>query len=357
MDDRYDIIVVGAGPAGSTAAEVAARKGVKVLLIDQRHRIGVPVQCAEFVPLAISRHAQFSSRCVMQEVDTIITHIQGRSVAEMNSPGYMLDRSLFDKELAASAASRGARVAIGTRAVCLNSEGVVVERGRNREIIKSQVIIGADGARSSVARWVGRAPLRRIVALQYEISMEQRDKRAVEVFFDPEYEGGYAWFFPKGHTANVGLGVVPHKATLVLKLLDRFVNELVEEKIIARSEILAKTGGSIPCEISPNALFGNILLAGDAAGHAHPITGAGILNAVLAGEMAGGIAAESINRKNPAYLQTYEAKWRDAFGKPLLYGASKRSFLEENWGNPEIEFEALIRKTWIGFKEYQEGRG
>ena len=73
-------------------------------------------------------------------------------------------------------------------------------------------------------------------------------------------------------------------------------------------------------------MFGNILLVGDAAGHAHPITGAGILNAVIGGEMAGRIAAEAIARGDLDHLENYEIEWRETFGKSLSYGALKRKF-------------------------------
>jgi flavin-dependent dehydrogenase len=95
---------------------------------------------------------------------------------------------------------------------------------------------------------------------------------------------------------------------------------------------------------------------GDAAGHAHPITGAGILNAVIGGEIAGRIAAEAIDRGDLQYLENYEMEWRETFGKSLLYGALKREFLEENWNKSEVNFEGLIRKSWVGFKEYYEDR-
>ena len=95
----------GAGPAGSSAAQAAAQKGAKVLLIDRRQRIGVPVQCAEFVPQWISRYVHFSSKCILQTIETMVTHLPDGTSYEMKSPGYMLDRSLFDKELAASADS------------------------------------------------------------------------------------------------------------------------------------------------------------------------------------------------------------------------------------------------------------
>lgn len=355
MAEQYDIVVVGAGPAGSRAAQAAALRGTRVLLIDRRQRIGVPVQCGEFVPQWISRYAFFSSQCVIQTVEKMVTHLPDRSSYEIRSPGYMLDRSLFDKELATSAVQAGAEISIETRAKALSPEGVIVEQAMKERAIKSKVIIGADGVHSSIARWVGQPPVGMLVGLQYEVVI-QHSQDEVEIFFHKDYEGGYGWFFPKGKRANVGVGVVPRKAYLLPDLLADFSNRLKESNKLSRIEIVSKTGGSIPCEKPRKTVFGNLLLAGDAAGHCHPITGAGILTAVMGGEMAGRIAAEAVVRGDPEYLSHYETEWRETFGKYLAYGASKREFLEQNWNCTAFRFEDLIRKTWVGFKEYYEDR-
>jgi flavin-dependent dehydrogenase len=98
------------------------------------------------------------------------------------------------------------------------------------------------------------------------------------------------------------------------------------------------------------------LLVGDAACHAHPVSGAGILNAVVGGEIAGRVASEAIRGGNLGHLKNYEIEWRETFGESLSYGAFKRKFLEENWNRPGIDFEGFIRNTWVGFKEYYEAR-
>lgn len=355
LSESYDIVITGAGPAGSSAAQAAAQRGARVLLIDRRQRLGIPVQCAEFVPQWISRYASFSSTCIIQRVETMVTHLPDGTSYEMKSPGYMLDRSLFDKELVASAILSGGKISIETRAVGLSPDGLVVERGSKKEVIPSKVFIGADGVHSSIARSVGQAPLKTIVALQYEVVLPE-PRNHVDVFFHKDYEGGYAWFFPKGRTANAGVGIIPQKPTLLLKLMDHFLDHLVGSKRLSGIEIVAKTGGSIPCEKPRRTVFENILLTGDAAGHAHPITGAGIFNAVMGGEIAGRIAAEAVEMDDLRYLGNYEIEWQEAFGKSLSYGALKREFLEKNWNKPEIDFAGLIRKTWVGFKGYHRDR-
>ena len=250
LKEFYDIVVVGAGPAGSSAAQAAAQKGAKVLMIDRRQRIGVPIRCAEFAPQWISRYAHFSSKCALQMIDTMVTHLPDGNSYEMKNPGYMLDRSLFDKELVASAILSGTKIFIETRAVDLSPRGLAVEQGSKKEMIQSKVFIGADGVHSSIARFVGQPSLKTIVALQYEVVLSEPQNH-VDVFFHRDYEGGYAWFFPKGRTANVGVGVIPQKTAHLLKFLEHFLDHLVESKKLSGIEIVAKTGGVNPCSTPP----------------------------------------------------------------------------------------------------------
>ena len=355
MDNSYDIVIVGAGPAGSSAAVASAKRGVSVLLIDWKQRIGVPVQCGEFVPRMISRYADFSPSCILQHIKKMKTHLPDGDVFEMKSPGYMIDRSLFDRELVASAALAGVEVSIGTRGVDLFPEGIVIERGPKEEALRAKVIIGADGVHSSVAQWVGCQPGKTMVTLQYEVVIPCPSDY-VDIYFHPDYEGGYAWFFPKGRTANVGIGVIPQKTASLSTLLNDFLDRLFSSGTLPRIGVVGKTGGSIPCEPLTQTVFGNILLAGDAAGQTHPITGAGILNAVLAGEIAGRTAAEAVAKDDPDSLKHYESEWRESIGGALSYATSKRKFLEENWNKDGTDFNDLIRKTWVGFKEYHSER-
>ncbi len=356
LRSSYDLIVVGAGPAGSSAAQEAARKGVKVLLIERRQRIGMPVQCAELVSKWIFRYVSLRSSSIVQSIDSMVIHLPDQTSLKIKSPGYMLDRSLFDKDLVIAAVLAGAEFSIGIKGVKMTEGGVLIQEGTKEEKkIGAKVIIGADGVHSTVASWIKQPPLKHLVALQYEIVLFEPQSHT-DIYFHRDYEGGYAWFFPKGNRANVGIGITLSKTSGLQELLDRFLNDLKNAGTLPRIEILSKTGGSIPCEPRKQIVFGNILLAGDAAGHAHPITGAGILNAIVSGQIAGKMAGEAILRKDLNYLKNYETQCHDAFGDSLQYGSLKRNFLEENWNKKEVEFNQFIRKTWVGFKEYYEER-
>jgi digeranylgeranylglycerophospholipid reductase len=351
----YDIVVIGAGPAGASAAQAAAAAGAEVLMVDRRQRVGEPVRCAEWVSEAISRDLSISSESIRQRTTLLVVHLPSEKTHEMTSPGFMVDRSRFDKEIVLSAAGSGARISIGTEAIGLSPQGIALRRGTEHGVIGAKVIIGADGGHSSVAAWLGLPPMKKIVALQYETS-HPRPQSEAEVFFERDFVCGYGWFFPKGSTANLGLGIIPEKASLLEGLLDRLLRRLETRKGV-RLAVLGKTGGSIPCGgARPRTVFGNVLLAGDAAGHTHPITGAGILNAVLTGRMAGRVAAEAVKKCDLGHLENYEVAWRELLASTLSYGALKRRWLEESWPRPDIDFEALIRSTWTGFKEYHQGR-
>ena len=213
-------MVVGAGPGGSTAARVAAAEGARVLLVEQRPIVGLPVQCAEYVPAQIVEYAQIPEHCPRARIRTLRTHLPDGETVETPAAGYVLDRAAFDKSLAVAASRAGAEVWTSTRAMERTERGVVVRQGNRTTEIECAIVIGADGPRSTVGRWVGHTNAEFIDGLQVEVVLPTPPStgslalpstgslgRCTEVYFDPTYRGGYGWLFPKGETANVGVGV------------------------------------------------------------------------------------------------------------------------------------------------------
>ena len=223
--ERYDIVVVGAGPAGSTAARIAAQKGLRTLLVEKRQEIGTPIRCGEGMPKSFLRTIG-----IEPDPEWIAARIIG---ARLVSPcghevfinekmagskaGYNIERDLFDKSLARQAVEAGAHLRVKTSATGLMIEdgavrGVVIKHLGETMRVRAPITIGADGFESQVGRWAGidttLKPCDITSCLQY---------RMVGIDCDPEYNtfsagsmapGGYLWAFPKGpHEANVGLGV------------------------------------------------------------------------------------------------------------------------------------------------------
>lgn len=355
MDRHYDILIIGAGPGGSTAARFSASMGAKVLLIDKKKNPGFPVQCGELVSQWVFRYIPQFSNSIVQRIENIIIHFSNGDNLKIRNPAVMIDRFIFDKDLLVSAALSGVNISVATKAIKLLSNGVMVEKDGKKELINSKIIIGADGVNSVVSRWIGAPAVKKIHTIQVEAPIFKVSSDA-EIFFDKEFKGGYGWFFPKGMRANIGIGIISSESKNLHKLLDKFLEYLKSSGRLQRLGIISKVMGLLPCEPSEKVFSGNIILVGDAAGFAHPISGAGIMNALISGEIAGTISAEAIKRNDISYLENYEIEWQKYFGKSLFYGFMKRKFLEENWDNPKIDFNSLIKSCWVGFREYYNGR-
>lgn len=329
----YDVVVVGAGPAGSMAAKTAAENDLNVLMVEKRQEIGVPVRCAEGVSKTeLAEFVEIDKKWIAAEViGAKIFSPDGTEIilAEEhagNEVGYILERKIFDRHLARLAAKAGADVIVKTSAIGLERKDGIVKvklrkMGEEWEV-ETKIVIGADGVESRIGKLAGIDTTLKLSdiesCIQYLMS---------NIDFDPDYTyfwmgneiapGGYIWLFPKGERlANVGIGVMPSKAKKDAKeYLDDFVNKRFENGKIV--EIVA---GGVPVkgEIE-TAVANNVMLAGDAAHHADPITGGGIINALKAGKYAGIVAVEAVEKENYSaeFLKKYDELWKNDFGKTL----------------------------------------
>ena len=347
-----DVLVVGAGPAGSTAARVAAESGASVLLVERRSRIGLPVKCAEYVPAQIVQYASLPKQCIAQRIRTMLTFLPDGECVETPAGGYVLDRALFDKAQAVAAYRAGAQVWTSTRAVEMDHQSVLLRRGRETVEIESQVVIGADGPRSTVGRWLGYENASYIDALQVEVVL-QAPRASTEVHFEPAYVGGYGWLFPKGDTANVGVGVSRHMGGDPQAALEHLLDRLE----IAPGAIVGRTGGAVPSSGEVERLRASgVLLVGDAAGHTHPITGAGIASAVVGGTLAGQTAAQAISSDDLGSLANYETEWASFMRGPLRHALERRRHLDGHWTSDPARLSAVLRETWVAFPAYRRRR-
>jgi geranylgeranyl reductase family protein len=346
--EKADVLVVGAGPAGSTAARVAAEAGAQVVLIDKRLVVGLPVQCAEYVPAQIVGYVTPPERCIAQRIRTLHTHLPDGEVVETPAAGYVLDRASFDKALAVAASRAGAEIWTTARAMERTERGVLVRRGGKDLEIECRVIIGADGPSSTVGRWIEQANAAFIAAMQAEVILPE-PQESTQVYFDPAYRGGYGWLFPKGETTNVGVGVNRRMGGDPKEALAH----LLEKLEISSSAIVGRTGGLVPSGGSVAQLrVGNVLLVGDAAGHTHPITGAGIFSAVVSGELAGKAASRAVKVNDLAPLDDYETEWAPFMGGPLQHALNKRRHLDEHWSEDPAALCSVVRECWVAFRAY-----
>jgi digeranylgeranylglycerophospholipid reductase len=345
-----DILVVGAGPAGSAAALAAAGLGARVLVVERRHVIGVPVRCAEYIPRALLGELPFRDRgFVVQSVGAMRTHLPEGTARETKAPGLVIRRGRFDQRLAECARAAGAEIRTEWRAVARRKETVVLKEAQGKTVpIEPGVIIGADGPHSTVGKWMGLTVRRLIPGIQVRVPLA-RPMGHTEVYFRREIYGAYGWVFPRGEEANVGLALAGGALSQgrFRAALDGFIECLVREgRIQPRSQ--RPMFGWIPAAPVGPVVRGNMILAGDAAGHAHPITGAGIANAFLAGRLAGKWAAEAVRTGDLSVLEGYAEELEEELGETLRRGEKRRQMLEAHWDRlPEI-----LPYCWTAFREY-----
>ncbi|WP_034491339.1 geranylgeranyl diphosphate reductase [Afifella pfennigii] len=311
-NQTYDVVVVGGGPAGATAAMDLAAKGVSVLLLDREGRIK---PCGGAVPPRLLRDFDVPRSMLVAEVTSAqIVSPTDRRIDMPIENGYvgMVDREHFDEWLRQRAAEAGAERRAGTfEHFSRDTDGTALihyrPKGADRdalETVRARAVIGADGANSNVAREAvpksGKVPY----VFAYHEIVRSPDNGAAH--FDAErcdvyYNGKmspdfYSWIFPHGETTSVGTGSA-HKG---FSLKDA-VGDLRQISGLDLSETIRKEGAPIP--LKPRKKWDNdrdVVLAGDAAGVVAPASGEGIYYAMVCGRLAG----EAVE----VFLQTGDAR-------------------------------------------------
>jgi digeranylgeranylglycerophospholipid reductase len=327
---KTDVLVIGAGPAGSMTAKWAAKSGAKVLMIEKRQEIGSPVRCGEGMSKDWLKEVGITpGRWINLEVEGARIFSPSEKVFEINEKhagnevGYVVERDGFDKQLAIDAGNAGVEVRLKTSAVGILKEGgrvvgaTVKEFGQTYEV-RAPITVGADGFESQVGRWAGvptNIAMRDMdTCLQYRMTNVDCDVRYCDFYLGKVAPGGYVWIFPKGDgLANVGIGVQVSQVKSpadARTYLDRWIDH---HPGYAKGKKIDMVGGgvSIAAPLKQTVTDG-FMLVGDAARMIDPLTGGGIANGCIAGKICGTVAAEAVHAGDVSkeFLQKYEKGWR-----------------------------------------------
>jgi geranylgeranyl reductase family protein len=310
----YDVIVIGAGPAGCAAASECAQKGLSTLCIEEHGTIGYPVQCAGLLSNTAFRECRVSERPVLTRVSgaRVVSGLGNEILIDAKTPkAVVADRGSLDREMAETAANAGAEFLLktavyGVRGTTLQTRGV-----NGHAEIPFRLLIAADGPRSIIARFYGMSRAKTYLAgIQVDLPHEC-DPRFVEIYPDasPDFFG---WMIPTGKgRARIGLCgqvQVPERFAAFVKKYGTCATHMVT--------------GTLPLGVMPRTYGHRTMFVGDAAGFAKPTSGGGVYTGIRSARHAAAIAATCCETDTftDAALAEYELRWKADIGRDLDLG-------------------------------------
>lgn len=339
----WDVAVVGGGPAGLIAARDIARAGYGVIVLEEHQEIGYPVKCSGLFSLSGLEALGVELRAGV--VKSVIKGGRFYSPAGKELLAYsdlaravVVERKAFDKELGRDAARAGAEIKLKTRVLGLeigNKVSIKTEGLYGPEVVEARVVVGADGMRSNVARWLGMKGSRKVVAAaQVEVEAAEVEEDIAEVYFGSRYAPGFcAWILPKGDVCEVGVGVRAGSRGGPRVHLARFMKEhpIASKKLRGRSTLELNQGG-FPVDLPQDKTAGDrVVIVGDAAGHTKASTGGGVITGGIGARIAAKAcvrALEAGDLSRAFFEREYEDRWREEIGYELQAHVILRRIME-----------------------------
>ncbi len=342
MPESFDVVVVGAGPTGSNTARLLAERGWRVLLLEEHPEVGEPVQCAGLVTPRTFDHTPFPVGDLLQNELSggVIYAPDGTAVRfDAGRPhAIAMDRRRFDQRMAEHAVRSGVELRTATKAVAAerDAEGVTVhlQAGGRRDTVRCRFLVGADGIRSSVARWFGFPPVTEIVSA-YEAELCGCHVPADEGHLIPMFAGSrqapgfFSWIIPVGgDRTRTGLAVAPGMNEAAAKAyFERMFTDPQSRPFLEDAKPTYLIIGGIPLGLRRHLVQDRVTLVGDAAGMAKPTSGGGIYYGLLASEHLADVADRALrtDRLDRGGLLSYERRVRRTIARELRRGDALRA--------------------------------
>ncbi len=318
---KYDVIIVGAGPAGLTAARIISKKGFRVAVFEKERRLGVKL-CGEAVSKKTLEDAfgTLPKDITVQEIKQAAVYApNGNNVMlkEWSGVGYVMNKKLFLQCLAEKAVEAGIDILMNQKVVDVKrKDGLGMVKTRRGEWTSS-LILGADGFTSIVSQKFGFEKKRKrelISCLQYVmVNCNLSNTQIIRFYLGRSVAPlGYVWIFPKGEKkANVGIGVRGKPAK---PYLDKFIRE--HPNIFSKAKIIGIEAAPVTISgLLDKIVDDNVMLVGEAAGQVIPLTGGGIHASMAGGRTAGETVIEALEKEDlsknilAGYVKNYQKHW------------------------------------------------
>ncbi|HET6727308.1 MAG TPA: NAD(P)/FAD-dependent oxidoreductase [Nitrososphaeraceae archaeon] len=364
---KYDIIIVGGGPAGLSAAYSAARKNAKTLVLEKDDSIAQNIRTSGVSWIDDMKRLAIPEKCYNAIKNFRIISPSKDIVLRGKTPkSCVLDVRSTYQYLATLAAREGAEISVRSEVQSVKSNsnrisGVVANTTRGKIEIDSNLVIDASGFNSVVARRSGLARnwTRYGIGAEYECYCDDIDPETWILMVGHKYsDAGYAWIFPiSKQRVRIGTGVGrPESITDPIKKL----NSIMESKIKPLDELrniqpIEFHYGFIPNEGSrKSTIFDGLMLVGDSAGQANPLVLEGIRFAIEFGRVAGEVGANSLSRGcTRESLERYEKFWKERVSSKIKSSLKVQSrWLQMNDDSWDREVEIIQQMTVEDFLDF-----
>ena len=351
--DVADVVVIGSGPAGSSTANIVAGAGYNVLLVEKDEWPGKSNVCGGGMSEQRADTLKLPDKIVEKRIPYEVHHFPWGAYENRERHASIL-RSKFDRYLAERAEENGSTLLTSTKAVNIKRRDgrIVVYTSNNKNIstISSDLVIFADGV-NTLAKKVGigfkRNNNNTALGLVYEIECKENPIDHYEMFYDRNISGwGYGWIFPKKDLLNVGVGCrISNIRGNIKDMMHYFMSSPAVSTKIQGRKILNKKAALIPLAPAREIHDQSMLVVGDAAGMVYPFFGAGIENAIVAGEIAGRVAISALeeNDFSKQFLSVYKKQWE----KTSNYALMKRQSIMSKFLLPLSNLDAYILQKFM----------
>lgn len=377
MENHFDLIVVGAGPAGSSAAYAASKNGISVALLEKEENVANTVRTSGVTWIEDMDKLGIPKECYNPiKKYSFASHNNQVSIQDKVPHAAVLDVRKTYRFLAKQAEESGAKIYLKTNVVDVikNNEGlpVGVIATKENEILKlsSKMIIDASGFQSIIAKSLGFVSQWKKfgAGAEYEVRAENVQHDNWWLMVGSKYSpSGYAWIFPVSKEIvriGVGVGKPESKIDPTVRLKEIIEKKLGPIKDLGKIEVIEFHYGLIPNEgLSRQTVYDNLILVGDSAGQANPLVLEGIRYAIHFGRIAGEIAANGIktNDTSARYLGKYEERWKKEIQSKIKSAGKVQdrwlSLSDEQWDKELDIIKELNAEEFVDFIKAEFGLG